>query len=108
MSRMSPQRLMPWGVGGFLLNLATGITFFMGDPYQYINNKIFGFKILFILLAGVNVLLFYVTGQNRKVDALGAGDDAPSGAKVAAAVSLVLWIGVMYWGRMMPFIGNSF
>jgi hypothetical protein len=30
------------------------------------------------------------------------------GAKVVAAVSLFLWIGVMFWGRMLPFIGNAF
>ena len=29
-------------------------------------------------------------------------------AKVIAATSLFLWIGVMYMGRMLPYIGNSF
>jgi len=29
-------------------------------------------------------------------------------AKIIAATSLFLWIGVMFWGRMLPFIGNAF
>jgi hypothetical protein len=28
--------------------------------------------------------------------------------KVVAASALALWVGVMYWGSMLPFIGNSF
>jgi hypothetical protein len=39
---------------------------------------------------------------------LGPGDDAPTGARIMAAVSLFLWFGVMYLGRMLPYIGNSF
>jgi hypothetical protein len=56
----------------------------------------------------VNVILFYVTGLYRRVDGVGAGHDVPPAAKLTAAVSLFLWIGVMYWGRMLPFIGNAF
>lgn len=55
-----------------------------------------------------NVLLFYVTGVFRNVEGLGPGDDAPLAAKVIAAVSLFLWIGVMYLGRMLPFLGDAF
>ena len=41
-------------------------------------------------------------------DRLGAGENAPLTAKVIAGVSLFLWFGVLYWGRMLPFIGNAF
>ena len=102
------QRLMPWAILGFGINLVTGFLFFAGDPFQYIHNIAFGFKLLFIGLAGVNVILFYVTGLYRRVDNVGAGHDVPPAAKLVAATSLFLWVGVMYWGRMLPFIGNSF
>ena len=36
------------------------------------------------------------------------GDDAPVRAKVVTTATVVLWVGVIYFGRMMPFIGNSF
>ncbi len=102
------QRLVPTAVAGFVVNLMTGALFFTGDPAQYIHNPAFWYKMLFIVLAGVNVLMFYVTGLARRVDRMGSSEDAPAGAKVVAAISLFLWVGVMYWGRMLPFIGNAF
>jgi uncharacterized protein DUF6644 len=101
-------RFVRWAVLGFAINLATGIVFFVGNPAQYVYNVAFGYKLVFMALAGVNVLIFYVTGLSRTVEALGPGDDAPAAAKVIAAASLFLWVGVMYMGRMLPYIGNSF
>ena len=57
---------------------------------------------MFIALAGVNLLLFYVTGMSRAVDDLRPGDDAPGLAKVIAGASLFLWLGVIYFGRLIP------
>jgi hypothetical protein len=102
------RKLMPWGIVGFVLNLITGAIFFAGNPYQYIGNWVFGYKLLFILLAGVNVIVYYASGLDEEVATLGAGADAPRGAKIVAAASLFLWIGVIFWGRMMPFLGNAF
>ena len=101
-------RFIRWGVLGFVINLVTGALFFIGTPSQYLGNIAFQLKLLLIVLAGVNLVVFYVTGVGRQVEALGAGDDAPAAAKVIAATSLVLWVGVMFFGRMLPFIGNSF
>jgi hypothetical protein len=101
-------RFVRWAVLGFLINLATGIMFFVGNPAQYVNNVAFGYKLAFMALAGVNVLIFYVSSLARAVEALGPGDDAPLGAKLVAAASLFLWVAVMYMGRMLPYIGNSF
>src|SRR5215510_15588592 len=32
-------RLVPWGVGGYILNVLTGILFFSGHPDQYVYNN---------------------------------------------------------------------
>ena len=104
----SVQRLMPWAVLGFVVNLITGVLFFVGEPQQYVKNIAFLMKMLFIVLAGVNVFLFYATGLHKRVDEMAPGGEAPVGARVVGAASLVLWIGVVYWGRMLPFIGNAF
>jgi hypothetical protein len=102
------RRMVPWAGVGFLLNVATGFVLFAGAPFMFAHNVAFGFKMLFIAVAGLNVAIFYATGIARKVEALGPGDDAPLGAKVVAGVSLFIWVGVMFWGRMLPFIGNAF
>jgi hypothetical protein len=102
------QRLMPWASGGFAVNAITGFLFFAGDPPQYLDNFAFWMKMLFIALAGANVGVFYVSGTARRIEAAGAGDEAPPLARLIGAASLILWVGVMYWGRMLPFIGNAF
>jgi hypothetical protein len=102
------RRMIPWAGVGFLVNVITGFIMFAGAPFMFAHNAAFGFKMLFIVIAGLNVLVFYVTGIARKVEVLGSGDDAPWGAKVIASLSLFLWVGVMFWGRMLPFLGNSF
>jgi hypothetical protein len=101
-------RFVRWAIAGFVINLVTGVAFFVGNPFQYIENVAFGYKLAFMALAGINVAVFYATGISRKVQALGPGDDAPISAKIVAAASLFLWIAVMYMGRMLPYIGNSF
>jgi hypothetical protein len=100
-------RLVPYGILGFIINLITGALFFVAIPRQYMFNVAFIVKMSLIAIAGLNVLVFYVTVY-RAAERLGPGDDAPLKAKVAAAVSIAAWFGVMYFGRMLPFIGNAF
>ena len=95
-------RLVPWGVSGYLVNLTTGSLFLLTEPDQYIFNTAFHFKMLFMALAGCNVLVFYLT-MFRKVEAVGAGYDAPRSAKIIACASLVLWIGIIICGRLLTF-----
>ncbi len=95
-------RLIPWGIAGFLLNVVTGVLFFVGEPANYVNNIAFYCKMTFVGLAGVNVLVFYLTVAKR-VEALGPGEDSPWGAKLIAAASLLLWIGIMAAGRLLTF-----
>ena len=58
-----------------------------------------------LLLAGANVL--YLTLFDE-VWALGPGDHVPQSAKLVAASQVFLWIGVIYFGRMLPYIGGAF
>lgn len=106
----SMKRLIPWGVLGFVLCLATGFVFVTGiysnigvHPYVVLTSDVYlQLKLLFILLAGLNLLAFYLTGMDRAVDSVGAGGDAPALAKIIAGMSLFLWIGVMYFARLIP------
>ena len=95
-------RLIPWGILGFIINVITGAMFLVTEPVEYIYNPSFHFKMLFIALAGFNILVFYLT-VFRKAKALAPGTEAPRSAKVIASASLFLWIGVMVWGRMLTF-----
>ena len=39
----------------------------------------------------------------RKVNVLGAGADAPLGAKLIGGASLFLWTGIIIFGRLLTF-----
>ena len=95
-------RLIPFGVAGFLINVSTGTLFVFGDADQYIFNDAFRFKLLFMLVAGINVLFFYST-VFEQARALGPNADMPRKVKLMAAVSLLCWIGVITCGRLITF-----
>jgi hypothetical protein len=99
-------RLLPWGVLGFGVNVVTGILFFVGSPPDfYITASVFHWKLLLILVAGANALYFTVFEQPW---ILGPGDTPPVAAKLAAASGIFLWLGVIFCGQMLPFIGKSY
>jgi len=98
-------QLLPLGILGFSMNLVTGMLFFIASPEQYVKNVSFHWKILFVMLAGINALYFMLVEEPW---AIGPGDDAPASAKFAAASAIFLWVGVLFFGHMLPFLGNSF
>ena len=101
----SVYQLLPFGMLGFGLNLVTGLLFFIGVPGQYTHNVTFYWKMVFVLLGGLNVLYFTFVDEVWNVK---AGDDAPIGSKIAAASAIFIWAAVLFCGHMLPFIGNAF
>jgi hypothetical protein len=95
-------RLVPLGIAGLSINVVTGILFFIGMPSFYVFNWVFQAKILAILFAAGNLILFHCTGIFRKWDRVGPGEEAPFFAKIVAATSLLLWLGVIVLGRYIP------
>jgi hypothetical protein len=92
-------KFVPWAIAGFMINLITGTLAFIGMPIFYTYDTAFWLKMFAILLAGVNVGIFYLTGVFRKVEGLGPGEDAPISAKLIAASSMFLWFSVIMLGR---------
>ncbi len=101
----SLHRLLPWAALGFGVNVVTGMLFFVGIPLQYIHNNSFYWKIALVMLAAANAVYFTVLDEPW---ALGPKEDAPFTAKFAAASAVVLWLAVLYFGSMLPFLGNAF
>jgi hypothetical protein len=95
-------RLVPLAIVGFCINAASGSLFLMTEPNQYLYNPAFHFKVLFLALAGLNVLIFYATTFRRTTQS-SAGSGTPHSARVAGAVSLICWIAVITCGRLITF-----
>jgi uncharacterized membrane protein len=105
MSFASVHRLLPFGLMGFGINFITGMFFFIAASEQYTQNVAFHYKIILLELAGINYLVLTVYDEAWS---LPASADAPLSGKLLGASALVLSVGVMYFGRMLPFIGNAF
>ena len=98
-------RLLPLAALGLALNIVTGMAFVTGTPDQYGSNVSFLWKVIFLVIAGLNLLYITVFEGPWHVD---AGKAAPVRVKIAGATAIVSWVLVMYFGRMLPFLGNAF
>jgi hypothetical protein len=100
-------KFIPLGVIAFFVNMLTGFIFIAGNPVggpmEYLTNLSLQIKMVLVLIAGINLLVFYVTGVHRSLDAVPAEGNAPGGAKAIAAVSLTAWIFVIIMGRFIMY-----
>jgi len=103
----SLEKLIPWGIAGFAMNAITGFIFVAGNPIGgplvYLENLAFLIKLALILIAGINLLIYYVAGISHAAVASGPADDAQTAAKAVAVTSLVLWFGVIIFGRLIMY-----
>ncbi len=106
-SLVASHDLVPVALVGFALNLITGIIFLIGHPEQYVHNVAWWWKVACLAVAGANAAVFELSVSARTMT-LGDGADTPAAAKAIGFVSLVAWLGVLYFGRMLPFIGNAY
>ncbi len=95
-------KIIPFGVGGFFLNVTTGTMFLSSAPDQYLYNPAFQTKLSFMAIAGANMLLFYRYGfiflrNNEAINALSLKP------KLFAAVSLLCWCMVIVCGRLITY-----
>ena len=108
--RSAPTRtalnFLPFVIVGFLINLATGIEFFVTDPFMYWPNPAFKLKMFLILLAGVNALIFTVLDHPHKL-VLADGKNTGAYVKLTAGLSLSLWLCVLLLGRLLPAFEGS-
>jgi hypothetical protein len=96
----SLHRLIPFGIAGFAICAITGTLFVMTTPDQYLHNPAFLTKLLLMLVAGLNMLLFYLVAA-RSVWLAAADGVPPLPARLFGLVSLLCWLGVMTCGRVI-------
>ena len=93
------RRVMPWVWWTLPVMLLSGAMFVFARPRRYFTNPIFGLKFALLLPAiALAAVLHFVSV--RKPDA--------SGTKVIAAVSLLLWVGVVLAGRWIAYVDYLF
>ena len=98
--------MMPWAIGGFLINAVTGMLFLIMQPHLYLSSAVWWSKVAFIGIATANAL-FFETRLALPALAMEPDADTPRAMKVVGACSLFSWFAVLYCGRMLPYLGTG-
>ncbi|HLZ97412.1 MAG TPA: DUF6644 family protein [Steroidobacteraceae bacterium] len=99
-SRLSNE-VLPWTWTAWTAAAVFGTLMFMAKAETYWGNLQFRLKFACMALAALNMLIFHF-GVNREVARWDEGE-TPMSAKIAGALSLLLWIGVVFFGRWVGF-----
>ena len=94
------RRLLPWGLAGLGINIVTGMLFFLASPDQYTQNPSFTAKMALMLVGGV--MLLYPTMVDE-----GTNGRRPLELRIVAVVSISVWVGVLFFGRFLPYLGSE-
>ncbi len=95
-------RLLPWTVGGFAVMATSGSLMFYASPADKFGNLFFRAKMAMLGLAGLAVWMFYRT-VHRSIDGWDNDPVPPRAARLAAGLTLLLWVAILVAGRMIPY-----
>ena len=96
------RRILPWALLGFAVSVTSGLLLFYSTPVRMVHNVFFRYKLVALLLAGVNAGLFH-TGIYKRVAEWDRSALIPRRVKVAGAISLALWASIVVSGRMIAY-----
>ena len=99
-SRLSNE-VLPWTWTAWCVAAVFGTLMFMAKAQTYAGNLQFRLKFVCMGLAALNMLIFHF-GAYRQV-ARWDLSGPPTSAKMAGALSLLLWISVVFFGRWVGF-----
>lgn len=100
-SRLASDTLK-WTWAAFVLAAVTGALMFITNAEVYFHNTFFRAKMALLVLVAINVLAFELT-SGRTIAEWDDGPSAPALGRAIAALSLLIWIGVVVTGRLIGF-----
>ncbi len=96
------RRLLPWAWGAIVLQLLTGLFMVIERPERAMGSLTFPYKMLFLVAAIVVTTVFSSTIR-RTPDYWDQTGRRRTAARLMGAVSLVLWLGVIFAGRWIAY-----
>jgi hypothetical protein len=102
--RVLAHHVLPWSAASFVLIVPSGAALFIANARDYIADPVFAIKMGLILCALVNVGLFHAITL-RTADVWDSQEmrnlRPPPSARLAGALSLLLWAAVIACGRIL-------
>jgi hypothetical protein len=96
-------RLLPWAWLGFGVQVLSGVLLFSSEAVKIYGNPAFRLKMLLLLLAGIQALIFQ-TVVSRKLPTWDDRPALPVIAKVMGTISILLWVAIVTAGRFIGFV----
>jgi hypothetical protein len=96
-------RVMPWVNVGFIIMVISGSLLFYEEPVRFYGNIFFRLKIVALLLAGLNALIFHFFTSGKRLVEWDSSPISPRSAKVAGYVSIFLWVCIVVFGRFIAY-----
>ena len=90
-------RLFPWQMVGFTIIVVSGVMLVWAQPLRYYGKTFFWWKMGLMVLAGANAGIIHAITHRSEA----AWDS--TAARLAGAASLVLWAGVLAFGRLVAY-----
>jgi hypothetical protein len=97
------RHLLPWSHVGPAVVVISGVLLFAADPVALWFNTVFRAKMVLIVFAGLNAAAFHAW-PFRSVANWNQFAPIPWSARVAASLSLALWITIAALGRLIAYI----
>ncbi len=94
--------VLPWTWWAFGVAVISGCLMFITQATEYYENEAFRIKLFLLLLAGINMLVFELIIARRAAD-WDQESSVPWLGKVAALLSIALWISIVFFGRRVGF-----
>lgn len=95
-------RIVPWSWTGLVVEVVTGFLLFASQATRMSQNRAFQLKMMLLLLAGVNVLVFHSLAC-RSVGTWEEDVIPPISARLAGSLSLLLWFAIVSAGIWTPY-----
>ncbi len=96
------RNVLPWTLAGFGVAAVTGSLMFTAHAADFATLPIFLVKMTLIVLGGLNAAWLHV-GALKNAGQWEVATLPPRRVRTAAAVSLLLWIGVIACGRLLAY-----
>jgi hypothetical protein len=100
------RQLLPLTWAGFAVMFVSGFLLFAAEATDSYGNWAFRLKVLLLLLAGLNPLVFHLTIY-RRVAAWGEQAVTPLRARLAGFFSLTLWASIICAGRAIAYVQQA-
>jgi hypothetical protein len=99
--------LLPLTWVGFALAVVTGLLLFASQPVTYFNNFAFRMKMVLLVAAGLNMVVFHLITM-RGIALWDRDAPVPGAAKAAGVLSIIIWVLIVVCGRWIGFTSAPF